>query len=143
MLIWLGYDVTTNGIGMNRWRWGMSVTSIIALLVFTYVKPNLEPLFFETGWSRHRWICYPYAAYLLLWLVHCVYKTLSQKVVRYINMIGKASYEIFLVQMIFTTINFASFLSAESKMITTIFNFTLAWALSIYIGMAWHRYKLR
>lgn len=140
MLIWLGYDITVNGIGMNKWRWMSSIVSIVALIVFAYVKPNVEPLFFNTGWAVHRWICYPYAAYLLLWIIYMFYKWTAQWAKGILIKLGKASYEIFLVQMILTTINYASVVSQDS-ITAFLINFALSWVLSITIGLCWCKLK--
>lgn len=141
MLVWLGYDITVNGIGMNKWRWITSIVSIFALIVFAFVKPNVEPLFFKTGWAVHRWICYPYAAYLLMWIIYMFYKRTAQWVKVILIQLGKASYEIFLVQMILTTINYASIFSQDGITVFLI-NFTLSWLFCITVGLCWSKIKV-
>ncbi|MBQ0088661.1 MAG: hypothetical protein KBT27_04950 [Prevotellaceae bacterium] len=139
MLIWLGYDITVNGIGMNKWRWVTSIVSIFALIVFAYVKPNVEPLFFNTGWAVHRWICYPYAAYLLIWVFYKAFVKLNTCISRIVIVLGRASYEIFLTQMILTTFNYAAFFSIKNVYGVIVINAVVSWILCIFVGLCWNR----
>jgi hypothetical protein len=80
----------------------LSIVSIGAVIFFSYTSYNLEPLFYQTGWAFHRWICYFYIPILLtyvLWLVYNPIKKLEKLSIA-IKEIAKCSYEIYLFQML-------------------------------------------
>lgn len=58
-------------------------------------------------------------------------------------MLGKASYEIFLCQMLFTTIDYASLAAFDNKILAVATNVTLSWLLSLLIGLIWYNYKMK
>lgn len=98
-LICLGYIWTISGIEINKRTILLSFISILFILMFTYTSINLEPLFFNNDWKICHWVCYFYVAYLFVYLLHKIYQWSS----RYLNslfcLMGKCSYEIFLLQM--------------------------------------------
>lgn len=141
MLLWLGYDITQNGIGMNRWRWIASLIGFFSLTYFAYVNSELEPLFFSTGWYLHRWICYPYAAYFLVWLLYIIFNRIPTRYQGYFTQIGKSSYEIFLVQMIFASINYSSLFNIENDMASMLINIIVVWGGPLLLGMGWSTIK--
>lgn len=100
-LIPLGMEWIENGINMNMKNFVLSVISILAVLFFAYNDLDLEPVFFNTGWKTHRWVCYYYVAFLMPWLLYIAYNYLrNSRILKVISEIGKSSYEIFLVQML-------------------------------------------
>lgn len=71
------------------------------MLFFSLLKIDLEPLFYNTGWACHRWICYYYLPILLtyaLWLLYDSFFKVGWMSV-FVREIGKSSYGIYLVQM--------------------------------------------
>ncbi len=96
-LIWVD-----KGVELKTKNVILSIGSIAAVIFFSFSKLNLEPLFYQTGWAIHRWICYFYIPILLtyaLWLVFNQLKK-SEKILHAIKEIAKCSYEIYLFQML-------------------------------------------
>lgn len=100
-LIYLGMIWVRRGIVINVKTICLSLFTMAITLWFYYKNPDLSPVFYNTGWKTHRWICYFYVASLLpagLWFI-------SQKISKFenvdrlIKIIARSSYEIFLVQM--------------------------------------------
>lgn len=97
-LIW----VESRGVELNVKNIFLSVLSIAAVIFFSFSKVNLEPVFYQTSWSFHRWICYFYLPILLtyaLWLLFNQLKN-SERLMSIIKITAKSSYEIYLVQML-------------------------------------------
>ena len=100
-LIFLGYLWAKDGIIVNAFSLILSIISLAAILFFAYTDYNLEPFFFHTGWKCHRWLCYFYVANLLVFFLYQLYRLAKRqdKFMSIISRIGKASWEIFLVQL--------------------------------------------
>lgn len=97
-LIYLGYQwVTNGGIPISKKTIILSLVSILFILVFQYTDVNLEPFFYFSDWKIFHWICYFYVAYIFVYILSVCYKMLP--FVKWWGVIGKYSYEIFLVQM--------------------------------------------
>ena len=102
LLIWGGY-LWSNNLCINPLSLMLVLISIIFIYLFEYKVLNLSPLFYngETGsWRSCHWICYFYPIYLLPVLLYGLYRCLNGFISRFIEIMGKASYEIFLVQML-------------------------------------------
>lgn len=87
------------GILLDNIRLLLSVVSIAFILMFAYTSINFEPLFFQTDWKIYHWICYFYVASLFLFFLKFCYNRLSTKLKEFIGLMGKYSFEIFLLQM--------------------------------------------
>lgn len=100
-LIYLGFIWVSEGVQMNGMNLFLSLLSVVAIILFAYVKPNLEPFFYDSGWTTHRWICYFYAAFLLTYLLRLIWGIVlhCHFVGTVLLVMGKCSYEIYLVQM--------------------------------------------
>ena len=100
-LIYLGMIWVQKEIRINIPTVFLSLVTIVATLFFYYSDTDLQPLFFNTGWKTHRWICYFYVANILPCVLYKLYVQFSR--IEWLNKliikIGKSSYEIFLVQM--------------------------------------------
>lgn len=141
-LIYLGYIWVSEGVQMTGKNIFLSLVSIVAIALFAYVKADFEPFFYDSGWTTHRWICYFYAAFLLTYILKLVWGKVSQwsKVDAVFSMMGKSSYEIYLVQM-------AVFTLFHRNMLNFIHNgyiqyaawFVLAVLLSIVGGIFLHQ----
>ena len=100
-IIPLALSWVNEGVVLTKSNTILSIISIVAVLFFSMSSLNLEPFFFQTGWATHRWICYFYLPTILTYLLWI----LSLKICRFeyfysfIKMIGKSSYEIYLLQM--------------------------------------------
>lgn len=105
-LIYLGYVWVSEGVQMNGKNIVLSLLSVVAIVLFAYIKLNLEPLFYDSGWTTHRWICYFYAAFLFTYFLRFVYDKVSHwyTVDTVFSAMGKSSYEIYLVQMAVFTV---------------------------------------
>ena len=86
---------------MTKTNWVLSVLSAASIVFFEYFASDTEPLFFNTAWSFHRWPCYFYVAYLLTYLLYQFYILVRKSTLidKFVKMLAKCSYEIFLVQM--------------------------------------------
>lgn len=104
-LIYIGYVVVTEGIVINKKTLLAGLLSLIAMLLFYYMDPDLRPLFTHTRWKTEHWVCYYFLPYIYIPIIYLFYKAASrnEKICHYFKLMGKYSYEIFLVQMIFFT----------------------------------------
>lgn len=101
-LIYLGLQLDREGIFLSKKRIAYALVGLVFIILFTYGQVNLEPLFFNTCWKTYHWICYPYMAYFLMFVVYWFYlKSKDCRYCQYIMRIGKASYGIFLFQSLF------------------------------------------
>ena len=111
--IYWGYIWVSEGVQMNGVNICLSVLSVVAIAIFAYVKPTIEPFFYDSGWTTHRWICYFYAAFLLTYFLWIIWKRVSRlRIIETIfSVMGKSSYEIYLVQMAVFTLFHKNLLS--------------------------------
>ena len=101
-LIPLGLIWIETGVELNLRNILLSIISIGAVIFFSYTNYDLEPLFFKTSWTFHRWICYFYLPILLTYALWLVYNRLkkSESLSRIIKKVAKCSYEIYLFQLL-------------------------------------------
>lgn len=142
-LVYLGYSWVTKGIHLNRNTLLLSVISIVFILLFTYTSINLEPLFFQTDWRINHWICYFYVTYLFMFFLKFCYNHLNEKLKLFICLMGKYSYEIFLLQMFVFTFFPQGRLMAMvgDKYVCVVLTVVLTVALSILPVIGWKRWK--
>ena len=100
-LIWCGWIWVKEGIKFTAINIITSIVSLFSIVYFAYFSQNLEPWFYNTGWTTHRWICYFWCSLLFVELLHKLFEWISnnERVTKVIKMLASASYEIFLVQM--------------------------------------------
>lgn len=98
-LIYLGYMWTVKGIEINKRTILLSFVSILFILIFMYTSINLDPIFFSNDWKSCHWVCYFYVAYLFVYLLHKVYQCSNRYIKSLFCLMGKCSYEVFLLQM--------------------------------------------
>ena len=100
-LFYIAWIWVTEGISINRKTLLLSLLSLLAAIYFYYYSVNDEPLFYNTAWITHRWPCYYYVAIVGVYLLYCIYQTLSKNnhIDSFIRLLAKCSYEIFLIQM--------------------------------------------
>lgn len=142
-LIYLGYLWVEKGISLNRTTLLLSVISIVFILLFTYTSINFEPFFFYTNWKINHWICYFYVAYLFVFFLKTCYTHLNEKLRSFICLIGKYSYEIFLLQMFVFTFFPAGRLLVlvGNKYVCVALTVILTVMLSILPVIGWKRWK--
>lgn len=101
-LVYLASIWVKEGIKINTRMNILSLLSLLSIVYFEYFSIDDEPLFFNTAWKFHRWPCYTYLAIWGGYLLNALYSKLHK--VNLINsmcgLLAKASYEIFLIQMI-------------------------------------------
>lgn len=100
-LVFLAWIWVTKGVKMTRMTVALSILSALAIIYFEYFAGNGEPFFFNTECGYHRWPCFVYVSYLMTYLLYQLYLWMrkSSVVDRWVRMLSKCSYEIFLVQM--------------------------------------------
>lgn len=100
-LIPLGMIWIEKGVELNWKTVVLSLLSIAAVLFFVFTNYDLEPIFYNTGWEFHRWICYFYLPILMTYGLYLVWNKI--KTLEWIENVVKwtaaRSYEIFLAQM--------------------------------------------
>lgn len=109
-LIYLAWLWVEEGIVVNKKTLTLSVLSMFSIVYFEYFYVSTEPWFFDTAWKTHRWPCYFYVSTLLCYFIYLIYQKIIYKVEKYIKILARCSYEIFLVQMavvpLFPQLNF-------------------------------------
>ena len=123
-LIPLGMVWIEKGVVLNWSTIVLSVLSILAVLFFVFTSYNLEPLFFNTGWETHRWICYFYLPFLLTSGLYLIWRNVKKWtwIVSATKWTAARSYEIFLAQM-------AIFASFEVSVLSFIHNNIMRFAV--------------
>ena len=140
-LIYLGYMWTIRGIALNRTTLFLSILSIFFIIMFNYININFEPFFFKTAWKTFHWICYFYTAHLFIFLLNKSYLILGEKIKYIFCLMGKSSYEIFLLQMFvftFFQIQWLSFIG--NKYIMVMLSVLLTTSLSICPVLFYNHY---
>lgn len=104
-LIYLGIIITTKGVEMNKRNLTLSLLSIGLVLLLNYTSIDAEPFIFKTGWKTAHWICYFYIANIMIYIFYKAYNSLQHSIgTKSIRLIGKYSWEIFLLQMFWFTL---------------------------------------
>lgn len=144
-LIYLGYLWVEKGICLNGKTLLLSVVSIVSILLFTYTSINPEPFFFQTNWNISHWICYFYVAYLFVFFLKLGYGLLSEKLKSFICLMGKYSYEIFLLQMFVFAFFPSEMLSqvVENKYVFTFLTVLFTVTLSILPVLCWKGWRAK
>ena len=104
-LIFIGYLLATKRLVFNKLTLCWGVVGIISLYIFNYTNIDLEPIFYTglINWKYCHWICYLYIAYIFLWLLKYSYSKFSNKnkILQYLIIIRKFSYEIYIFQIFY------------------------------------------
>lgn len=144
-----------DGIIINKWTIAISVISFLSIIYFEYFSIDDEILFYKTAWKFHRWPCYYYIAVGGAFLLNCMYKSVSQKVIidKFIKLLAKCSYEVFLIQMFVlyiypdNTINDILIgiggVSSVDVMLLKLFKILIVFSLSIMVGYYFNLYYNR
>ena len=137
-LIYLGMIWVKDGVRVNWKTVIFSLMTIGVTLFFYYTKLDLEPWFFNTGWTTHRWICYYYVGSLLTVAVWYLYRWIQRVgwIDKLVIEVAKSSYEIFLVQMaVFVLLPPIIGHFIDDVFIRFVVSFTLEIFLSVWIGI--------
>lgn len=142
-LIYLGYLWVKKGIILNNLTLSLSGVSIVFILLFTYTSINWEPLFYDSGWKIYHWVSYFYVAYLFVVILSFIYTHIGKKIKDLLCMMGKYSYEIFLMQMfLFSFLPSAKWMDFIGNIyITSFLRVLLSVILSVFPILVYKHYK--
>lgn len=141
-LIWVAWIWVKDGIRLNALTISASFISLVAIVYFAYFNRDMEPLFYNTGWATHRWVCYFWCGFAFVGILHWIYKRASklERINRFAKMLASASYEIFLIQMAYyALIPLHRLDSIGNDVIQFGIWFTLAFTVSIAAGIALYK----
>lgn len=134
-LIYLGWIWVKEGIKIDKKMIILSGISMLTIIYFENIAVNYsinnEPWFFNTLWYSHRWPCYFYVAFGLVFMLHFIWRHLRNTWVnKCISVLSKSSYEIFLMQMATICI-----VNALNLNMSSILKIALIWIISIIGGI--------
>lgn len=141
-LIPLALSWINEGVYLNLKSILFSLISIGAVLFFSFNNLNLEPLFYQTGWSTHRWICYFYVPVLLTYVLWIVFSKIKSYGIlsSIVKTLAKSSYEIYCVQMlVFVVFEKYTLGFIELPLLRTIVWMCITFSLSILGGVYMHK----
>lgn len=143
LLLYLGYVWTTNKISrsLTKHQIVLSLASLVILLVLYYTTGSLKPLLFDTDWRVFHWVSYFYVALLLPWILWKIFSIIPQKNRKLMALLGKCSYEVFLIQMMIFAIYPKRLLSTGNGHIDYIVFFIVTILVSSLSAIYWNRYK--
>ena len=104
ILIWFGLQIINEGIKLSKIKIAISIISAVMILFFNYTDTDMRPFFFHTSWRVFHWPCYFYVSYILLFILRKSYDytiKVCPKVNELIVKMGRYSFEIFLLQMVY------------------------------------------
>ena len=122
-------------VRLNKWTFILSILSIFFIWLFRYQGFKFEPWCFDTSWNQCHWFCYFYPAFLVAFILFRLYKSSAKWLKRAMIVLGKASYEIFLMQMTAITI-LKMYLNSKEEWLIYI---PSVWVLSIVLGLCFHK----
>lgn len=100
-LLFLGFYLVKKVIRINIWSSIIAIFSCLAIILFNYGSVDFEPIFLNSDWKSHHWICYGYLPFLIYVLLTLCSMTITKTSNIIIQLIGKCSYEVFLWQMVY------------------------------------------
>lgn len=104
-LMYLGFIWVQHGLKMSICRLCLVILSIIFICLFSYTSLNMSPLFYESGWKQHHWICYFFVAFGIPHILWLLYNLSIRDINKVVILLGQYSYHIYLLQMfVFTLI---------------------------------------
>lgn len=141
-LIYLGWIWAKEGVIMNSKNYIFSVMSLLAVGFFMFSRLNLEPLFYNTEFTTHRWVCFFYISSLLILVLRYIYNWC----IKYhwlkdiLSRIGQSSYEIYLFQMmVFTFFRPNRLFFIDNSYLQFVIWAVMAFILCIIGGMIIHK----
>lgn len=141
-LIYLGLVWAKIGVKINKMIVTLSIISLIFIFIFAYTDIKLEPFFFDNDWKIFHWISYFYPAFLLVWGLNWLYTRLSKRMKDAFVLLGKYSWEIFLMQMfVLSFLPLEKFLLLGNKYLMLVLFVFISFVLSIY-PVILYRYTL-
>lgn len=139
-LFYLGWIWVKDGIKNNWITNTLSVISLLATVWFVYFYTNIEPWFYDTSWTTHRWPCFVFVAYGLTSFLYCIWRGCkdNERFVTCVKQLASCSYEIFLVQMIllfFIGVKKTFFDLIRNQLSYYLVYIIIVWAISIIGGI--------
>ena len=106
-LMTISFSLCKSHIRLTKTNMVLSIIGLFFIALFEYEDFSYTPLFFDSAcnWKSTHWVCFLYL-FLLIFFIRMRYEKSSGFMKVAISYLGKASFEIFLVQMIiFSTID--------------------------------------
>lgn len=143
-LIYLGLIWSRKGILLNPLTMCLSLLSVILMFIIAYTDISLQPILSDFGWKEAHWLCYFYPAFLYIHIVNWVYNKLSVRLKGACIVLGKYSWEIFLMQMLFfTLVGPGKFDIVDNKYVTLLLYTMVALVFSIVPVLILKQIKIR
>ncbi len=136
-LIYLGYEWVEKGITVSVKTILLALASAVFIVVFKYLDPDLEPVFYHTAWQTHHWICYFWLLYVLVYLLGLLHQSnwFSKRIKSFLEFLGKASWDIFVCQMfVFALVYLEKFAWIENPRFALLCFVLFSLALSLGLG---------
>lgn len=122
-------------VTLNIWTFILSLISIFFIWLFRYKGFKWEPWFYDTSWNQCHWLCYFYPAFLVVTLLAKLYECSKKWLKKAMIILGKASYEIFLMQMSVISV-LKLYLDPRQNAVLFI---PSVWLLSIVLGLSFRK----
>ena len=105
-LFYLGYLLAYKGYILNFYSFCGACACLAFSTYIVYSHHDFSPFLYDFVNPVCHWFCYIYIAFILLFLLKCLYSHLNSNTIirRYILKAGKYSYEIFLFQIVYFAI---------------------------------------
>lgn len=101
-LFYLGYLMASDKVFINKYTLLLSILSLIITIVIVYFPINFSPIFRSNFfWKNCHWPCYIFIPYMLIGFYKILYEKLHDGIVKFMVIVGKRSYEIFLFQLFY------------------------------------------
>ena len=131
-LIYLGLIWSRKGIVLNYITICLSLLRVTLLFIITYTDLSLQPIISDFGWKESHWLCYFYPAFLFIHILHWGFNILSERLRKVYIWLGRYSWEIFLLQMLyFNLMPQSKFDIADNWYITLLLYTMVAFVFSI------------
>ena len=145
-LMAISFFLCKSNIRLTKANIVFSIIGIIFIALFEYLDFSFTPLFFDSArnWRSTHWVCFLYL-FLLIFVIRIGYEKSSGFMKATISYLGKASFEIFLVQMIvFSTIgeHVAEIIDGLGLHgVLGLFYYLAIWVLCLGLGVLVYRLK--
>ena len=119
------------------------VGELTLLFCFLLILPPILDYFFKTDWRINHWISYFYVDYLFMFLLRFCYNFINETLKSFICLMGRYSYDIFLLQMfVFTFFPSERLLEiVGNKYVSLVLIVIFTVSLSILPVILWKRWK--
>lgn len=142
-LIYFGIEWCRKGIVFGKREIFLGLIGLGAVVYFNYFYVPIEPFFFNTGWKSDRWITFIYVMYIFVPILYKIYNKVGCKIKGVFYVLGKASFEIFLIQMLVCCIIKPNVVGEfiDNNILKWIVYLTITISSSIGIGLLYYKRK--